>query len=101
MLIIKQRDRRLTQTLCLFLSLVFSILTYSSYANQALQFEQNDDYVQLGATDLEPPWSAEMWVKRQRNNNSNAALLDSSQFSLRYRAGINQWEGWIHPLRFQ
>ncbi|MDP6751038.1 MAG: pentapeptide repeat-containing protein, partial [Candidatus Poribacteria bacterium] len=89
MLIIKQRGQRLTQTLCLFLSLVFSILTYSSYANQALQFEQNDDYVQLGATDLEPPWSAEMWVRRQRNDNSNAALLDSSQFSLRLEQESN------------
>jgi hypothetical protein len=49
----------------------------------ALSFDGVDDYVQVGAQDVAAPWSASCWVKREDSSNSNAAILESSNYSLK------------------
>ncbi|MHC4572964.1 MAG: right-handed parallel beta-helix repeat-containing protein [Planctomycetota bacterium] len=49
----------------------------------ALSFDGFDDYVQIGATDVAVPWAAALWVRRADSSNSNAALLESSGYSLK------------------
>ena len=46
-------------------------------------FDGNNDYINIGAIDIEPPWTAEFWVKRQDSTNNAATLADSSSSSLR------------------
>ncbi|MHC4644454.1 MAG: InlB B-repeat-containing protein [Planctomycetota bacterium] len=49
----------------------------------ALRFDGTNPYVDTGAQDVAPPWSASLWVKREDSLNSNTALLDSSNYSLK------------------
>jgi hypothetical protein len=49
----------------------------------ALAFDGVNDYVEIGAADIIPPWTAAFWVKREDSSNSNAALLESSNYSLK------------------
>jgi uncharacterized repeat protein (TIGR02543 family) len=49
----------------------------------ALLFDGTNNYVDIGAQDIATPWAASFWVKREDSSNSNAALLDSSNYSLK------------------
>ena len=49
----------------------------------AYEFDGIDDYIEIGAEDTPSPWTAAFWVKREDSSNSNAALLDSSDYSLK------------------
>ncbi len=49
----------------------------------ALRFDGTNNYVDIGAQDVAYPWAASFWVKREDSSNSNAALLDSSNYSLK------------------
>ncbi len=45
------------------------------------------NYVDIGRTNLATPWTAALWVQRNTNTSGSAALLDSSNTSLR----LEQW----------
>ncbi|HUW19298.1 MAG TPA: LamG-like jellyroll fold domain-containing protein, partial [Sedimentisphaerales bacterium] len=49
----------------------------------ALGFDGANDYVEIGAQDVSFPWTASFWVKREDSSNTNAALLDSINYSLK------------------
>ncbi len=50
----------------------------------ALEFRGGTEHVELGMDDIEPPWTAAMWVtRRDVSGNRGAALMDSKRFSLR------------------
>ena len=49
----------------------------------ALSFNGTYNYVEIGAQDIASPWTVSLWVEREDSLNSNAALLDSSNYSLK------------------
>jgi hypothetical protein len=51
--------------------------------NGALIFDGINDYIEIGAEDIAPPWTAVLWVKREQSLNSNVALLESPSYSLK------------------
>jgi uncharacterized repeat protein (TIGR02543 family) len=51
--------------------------------NGALSFDGTNQYVEIGAQDIVSPWTASFWLERQDSSNSNAALLDSPNYSLK------------------
>ena len=63
--------------------------TSTVWVNQSLQFDGNNDYVKIEASDLAQSWVAEMWVKRQNTINSAGILMSSNQFSLRLKRWYN------------
>ncbi len=58
-------------------------ITSDAERAQVLSLDGVDDYVDLGAADIAVPWTASFWVKREDSANSNAALLESSAYSLK------------------
>ncbi|HIA67514.1 TPA: hypothetical protein EYN98_15950 [Candidatus Poribacteria bacterium] len=63
--------------------------TSTVWVNQSLQFDGNNDYVKIEASDLAQSWVAEMWVKRQNTINSAGILMSSNQFPLRLKRWYN------------
>ncbi|MHC4526379.1 MAG: putative Ig domain-containing protein, partial [Planctomycetota bacterium] len=49
----------------------------------ALRFDGTNNYIDVGAQDIAAPWTASFWVKREDSLNSNTALLDSANYSLK------------------
>lgn len=67
-----------------------------------------DDYVNIGASDVVPPWTAAMWVKREDCPNSASRLMDSSAGSLRLeqsihtnKVGITRYTVYDHAFNYE
>ena len=44
------------------------------YVNYALEFDGNGDNIQINGSDLNPPWTVEVWFKNISNNNNSTLL---------------------------
>lgn len=65
---------------------------------RAFSFDGIDDFLQIGAPAISPPWSAEFWVNRQATTNDSAVLLGDfatalklEQFQNTHRVGYTIW----------
>ena len=67
--------------------LSFDTNSATGHFNNGLQFTADDQYVDINASDVPPPWTASMWVKRQSNTNSGSTLMRSSSYGLK----LEQW----------
>jgi uncharacterized repeat protein (TIGR03803 family) len=70
----------------------------SGMMGQAFSFDGIDDYLQIGAPAISPPWSAEFWVNRQATTNDSAVLLGDfatalklEQYQNTKRVGYTIW----------
>lgn len=50
---------------------------------QAFSFDGINDFLQIGASAISPPWSAEFWVNRQDSTNDSAILISDTATSLK------------------
>lgn len=67
--------------------LSFDTNSVAGHFNNALQFTADNQYVDIKALDVQPPWTTSMWVKRQNNTNSSSILMRSSSYALK----LEQW----------
>lgn len=60
---------------------------YTGKFSTALRFDGVDDHVTINQADVDAPWTAEFWVKREDASDGSAVLLSSSAYSLK----LEQW----------
>ncbi len=51
--------------------------------SKALRFDGVDDYLDIGRTNLPPPWTLTMWVKREDSLDPSAALFMDDRYALK------------------
>ncbi|MCD9020614.1 LamG-like jellyroll fold domain-containing protein [Cohnella silvisoli] len=61
----------------------------NGHDGKGLVLDGLDDGVFTGKTNIPPPWTASMWVKRTDSSNASAALLGSKTTALK----LEQWNG--------
>jgi hypothetical protein len=60
----------------------------------AFQFDGSTSYINVGASNIPPPWTASFWVNRQDAPGSSAALLSSPVVSTNgYALKLEQYDG--------
>ncbi len=60
-----------------------ALLSVPNSAGTALRFNGTNSQMQIGKSELSPPWTAEFWVNRQDAPSYSAALLSDTNYALK------------------
>ena len=60
-----------------------ALLSVPNSAGTALRFNGTNSQMQIGKSELSPPWTAEFWVNRQDAPGYSAALLSDTNYALK------------------